>query len=195
VRQKEDEETRLKKERREAQRQRELRKEAEFLQIKEDARKRDRERVEHMISEQSKLAKPGRRVTLKTLDFEFDEPPQAPPRSRASSADEEDEDEIPDFMEPPKPSPLFTSKQLLQLKKKYQRYLERKAEDLILEGPILRADCEDLVCTSCKVIVEEYGVCVSLSLLLMGMSQGKAAPLCCALRSFVRRKLGGSTSR
>jgi hypothetical protein len=163
VRQKEDEDKKFKKERREAQHQRQVRKEADLLQAKEESKKRDRERLENLIEEQSKNAKPGRRITLKTLDFEFDQPPQPSMRYRASAAElEEDEDEIPEFMEPPEPSPLISAKQLLKLKKKYERYLERKAEDLLLEGPIVRADCEDLSCASCKVTVEEYGA-LSLS--------------------------------
>lgn len=161
VRQKEDEAIRSKKERREAQRQRELRREAELLQTKEDARKRDQERMEQMIAEQAKIAKPGHRLNLKPLDFGFDQVIEKPMRSRASE-EEEDEDEIPDFMEPPQPSHLLTHKQLQQLKKKYERYLARKEEDLILQGPVLRADCEDLVCTSCKLTVEEYGTIPSL---------------------------------
>ena len=117
---------------------------------------REKERMEELLNTRIKLTKPGHRsaLTMINLDDITDNDDlfiSFPPQTY------EDDDDIPEFMEPPVESLDLSVKQLRNLRKKYELYLIKKAEDLIAEGPIIRSDCEDLICNSCKITVEEIG--------------------------------------
>lgn len=112
--------------------------------------------MDELIAQQAKLAKPGYRNTVPK--FNFDEVfANEPLESQFPNIVHEDEDEIPDFMEPPVEGPHLSIRQFRILKQKYELYLEKKKDDLIAEGPIIQSECEDFLCNSCKVTIEEIG--------------------------------------
>jgi hypothetical protein len=138
--------------------ERQRKKEAHLLLTREESKRRDRERLENLILAQSKSAKPGHRITMPKELPEVAVDYLLPSTYSKFTSPQEEEDEVPDFMEPPVASPLISPKTFLKLQRKYEAYLKRKAEDLLLEGPVVGSDCEDLLCVSCKTTVEEYGL-------------------------------------
>lgn len=117
---------------------------------------KEKERMDELIAARTKAAKPGHRVVYQS--FNLDEVLENEDLFKFPSLySSEDDGEIPDFMEPPVESPHLSARQLSELRKKYERYLERKREDIIADGPVVASDCEDLICNSCKITIEEIG--------------------------------------